>query len=87
MDHSPPGSSVRGVLKARTLEWVATLSSRGSSHPGIEPESPALADRFFTTEPPGKPFIGAPINHVLGVWGREIRDLDRYFLFFHSNII
>ena len=23
--------------------------------PGIEPESPALADRFFTTEPPGKP--------------------------------
>ena len=23
---------------------------------GIEPTSPALADRFFTTEPPGKPF-------------------------------
>ena len=23
--------------------------------PGIEPVSPALADRFFTTEPPGKP--------------------------------
>ena len=23
--------------------------------PGIEPESPALAGRFFTTEPPGKP--------------------------------
>ena len=22
---------------------------------GIEPVSPALADRFFTTEPPGKP--------------------------------
>jgi len=22
---------------------------------GTEPESPALADRFFTTEPPGKP--------------------------------
>ena len=26
-------------------------------HPGIEPVSPALADRFFTTEPPGKPLI------------------------------
>jgi len=23
--------------------------------PGIEPVSPALADRFFTAEPPGKP--------------------------------
>ena len=23
--------------------------------PGIEPESPALASKFFTTEPPGKP--------------------------------
>ena len=23
--------------------------------PGIEPESPALAGRFFTTEPPGMP--------------------------------
>ena len=26
-------------------------------HPGIKPVSPALADRFFTTEPPGKPLI------------------------------
>ena len=25
--------------------------------PGIELVSPALADRFFTTEPPGKPMI------------------------------
>ena len=25
--------------------------------PGIEPVSPALADGFFTTEPPGKPFF------------------------------
>ena len=23
--------------------------------PGIEPKSPALAGRFFTTEPPGRP--------------------------------
>ena len=23
-------------------------------HPGLEPGSPALAGRFFTTEPPGK---------------------------------
>ena len=33
MNYSPPGSSVRGSLQARTLEWVATPSSRGSSPP------------------------------------------------------
>ena len=32
----------------RILEWVAISFSRGSSCPGIEPESPALAGRFFT---------------------------------------
>ena len=26
--------------------------------PGIEPVSPALAKRFFITEPPGKPWLG-----------------------------
>ena len=31
MDHSPPGSSVCGIFQARTLEWVAMASSRGSS--------------------------------------------------------
>ena len=29
----PPGSSVHGVLQARTLEWVTVPSSRGSSPP------------------------------------------------------
>ena len=33
MDHSPPGSSVHGILQARILEWVAISSSRGSSWP------------------------------------------------------
>ena len=28
---SPPGSSVHGILQARTLEWVAVSSSRGPS--------------------------------------------------------
>ena len=30
-DCSPPGSSARGILQARRLEWVAVPSSRGSS--------------------------------------------------------
>ena len=33
MDCSPPGSSVHRILQARILEWVAMLSSRGSSPP------------------------------------------------------
>ena len=33
MDCSPPGSSVHGLLQARTLEWFAMPSSRGSSRP------------------------------------------------------
>ena len=31
VDHSPPGSSVHGISKARILEWVAISFSRGSS--------------------------------------------------------
>ena len=34
VDCSPPGSSIHGILHARTLEWVAMPSSRGSSRPG-----------------------------------------------------
>ena len=33
MDYNLPGSSVHGILQASILEWVATLSSRGSSRP------------------------------------------------------
>ena len=35
MDWSPPGSSVHGILQARTLEWAAVSSFRGSSGPLI----------------------------------------------------
>ena len=33
MNYSLAGSSVHGILQARTLEWVAMSSSRGSSRP------------------------------------------------------
>ena len=39
----------------KNTEWVAISSCMGSSNPRIEPASSALAGRFFTTEPPGKP--------------------------------
>ena len=65
MDCSPPGSSVHRISQARTLEWVAISFSRGASHPGIELTSPALADRFFTTEPPGKVRENSSQVHLL----------------------
>ena len=52
MDCSPPGSTVHGILQARTLERVAMPSSRGSPDPGMELlplRPPALAGGFLTT--------------------------------------
>ena len=41
MDCSPPGSFVHEILQARTLEWIAMPSSRGSYHPwGSKPGLP-----------------------------------------------
>ena len=97
MDWSPPGSSVYGILQARILEWVAMLSSRGLSCPGMEPTSltfPALASVFFFFPPVvlrGKPLIMMhnPFN-VLSNWfarilrifaSMVIKMLDFNFLF------
>ena len=44
-------------FSGRTLEWVAIAFSRDLPNPGIETVPSALAGRFFTTEPPGKPHI------------------------------
>ena len=55
MDCSPPGASVHGISQARILKWVAISSPEDLPDPEIEPESPALAGGFFTTELPGKP--------------------------------
>ena len=55
MDCSPPGSSVRGILQARILDWLTIPFSSGSSltqgifpDPGIELRSPALQEDSFT---------------------------------------
>ena len=59
MDCSPPGSSVHGILQARTLHWVALPSSRGSSQlrdERVSPVSPALQEDSLPTETPGKPY-------------------------------
>ena len=64
MDHNPPGSSVHGILQARTVEWVAISSSRGSSRPRGQTcisSSPSLSSEFFTTSAK----IHGNVNNVL----------------------
>ena len=61
-----PGFSVRGILQARTLRWIARPSSRGSSLPrdGTCISTPlALAGGFFTSSALGKPT--ASNSHLL----------------------
>ena len=45
---SPPGSSVRGILQARILEWVANSFSKGSCPPRDQSRVSHVAGRFFT---------------------------------------
>ena len=46
----PTDYTVRGILQARILEWVAFPFSRGSSNPGIKPRSPTLQADSLPTE-------------------------------------
>ena len=48
MDCSLPGSSVHGILQARTLQRMAVSFSRGSSPPRDQTQVSRIADRFFT---------------------------------------
>ena len=48
MDCSPAGSSVQGILQARTLEWVAISFSRESFPLRDQTWVSSIAGRFFT---------------------------------------
>ena len=52
-----PGSSVQGILPARILEWVAMLSSRGSSQPRDRTLISCIAGRFFGQQATWKDLI------------------------------
>ena len=52
IDHSLPGSSVHGILEARTLDWVVVPPPEDLTEPRIDLASlmsPALSGGFFTT--------------------------------------
>ena len=48
MDYNPPGSTVHGILHARTQEWVAIAFSRGSSQLRVWTQVSCIVGRFFT---------------------------------------
>ena len=69
---NPPGFSVHGVFQARTLEWVAMLSSRGFSRARDQPHLLNLLHRqagllplslFINVKPP---LFCVVIPHPLG---------------------
>ena len=57
-----------GILQARILEWVATLSS------GIKPASPAFQADSLLSEPLGNP-------HMLLSESEKVKSLSRVRLF------
>ena len=56
VDCSPPGSSVRGILQARILEWMAISFSRGSSGPRDRTPISCIG-RPVLYQLPGKPRV------------------------------
>ena len=54
VDCSPSGSSVRVILQAEILEWVAIPSPGDLPNPGIDPRSPSLQADTLQAEPGGK---------------------------------
>ena len=64
MDCSQPGSSVRGILKARILERVAISSSRDLPDSGIEPGSPHYRQILYRLSHQGSPSIKPKIDQL-----------------------
>ena len=56
VDGSPPASSVHGDSPGKNTGGGCHPSSRASSQPKDRTQLSCLADRFFTIEPPRKPY-------------------------------
>ena len=71
VDCSSPGSSVRGILQARILEWVAFSFSRGSCQPRDRTQVSHIAGRRFNLCTTREARTGLPLNqlcHFQAVW-------------------
>ena len=65
VDCSPPGSSVRGILRPSILEWVAMPSSRGSSQLRDRTQVSCIAGIFFTIAHLGSLILWRPPAKVV----------------------
>ena len=91
---SLPGSSICGILQARTVEWVAISFSRGSSQPRDWTRVSCIAGRRFTlwaTRGSPKIYIIPPVNTTYGLIVTLATDPEtqRNFsstLWFHANL-
>ena len=71
MDCSLPGSSARGILQARVLEWVAISFSRRSSQPrGSNPGLPNCRQMLYHLSHQGRLFTSL------------VRFISRHFILF-----
>ena len=58
MGYSPPGSSIRGILQAKILEWVAISFSRGCSQPRDQTHISFIGRQVLFHWAPGDGFAG-----------------------------
>ena len=72
MNFNPPGSSVYWILQARIVE-LPFPPLENLPYPGMDPMSPASADRFFTAGPHGKPIKWSSCSQ-LGIFSRFTLD-------------
>ena len=59
-----PAPLSMGFSKQEYWSALPFLLPRDFPNPGIEPVSPALADSFFTTEPPGKALLSSTTGYL-----------------------
>ena len=71
MDCSPPSSSVHGILQARTLEWVAVLSFRGSSQPRDQARVSYVFCIGTWEVPMGSPILRICLMKLQQVWNPQ----------------
>ena len=87
----PMYCTVHGTLQARTLEWVAIPSSKGSSQPSDRTQVSCLASDSLLFEPPEKVNISLLHNSTisfLGIYSREIKvRVHRNLYTFMGNLL
>ena len=75
-----------GFSRQEYWSGLSFPSPGGLPDPEIEPMSPALAGRFFTAEPPGKPFIGIWVSNSEIILKSRVEQIGEYILNDESQV-